>query len=297
MNTVISAAAAIGAGLFLAAGGVMQQRAASARPSDERHFVLHLLHSPLWLIGIGAAGVSYGLQALALSFGPLTLVQPLVVSELVFAVPVSVRLRGLRLGWRGWLAVASVVAGLAVGIVAADPRRGNPLQPFPVWVVPLIVVGVLAGAGILTARAARGPVRASALAAAGAIVMGMQSALYNSTIALIPKVGFWSVFVHWQPYLLVAVSVAGALLIQNAFRAGPLAASTPVIDSLLPLTAIALGLFMFGDQVRTTPWALAGAVGGVLLLLAGIVLLDISPVVRKEQKIERAEQQRARDAG
>jgi drug/metabolite transporter (DMT)-like permease len=297
MRTLIAAAAAVGAGLFLAAGGVLQQRAASTRPEGERHFVLHLLRTPIWLAGITAAGASYGLQAVALSFGPLALVQPLVVSELVFALPVSVRLRGLRLRPRDWLAVGAVVAGLALGIVAAEPRRGNPLQPFAVWVLPLIVVGVLAAVGIGAARVLTGPAMATALAASGAVVMAMQSALYNATIALIPRVGFWSVFAHWQPYLLVAMSIAGAVLIQNAFRAGPLAASTPVIDSLLPLGAVALGLIMFGEQVRTSAWALAGAGAGVLLLVAGIVLLDTSPVVRKEQRIERAERQQGPDDG
>ena len=289
MNTGIAAAAAVGAGLFLAAGGVLQQRAASRRPSNERLLLLHLARDRIWLAGIAAAGVSYGLQGLALTFGPLALVQPLIVSELVFAVPISVRMRGLRLQKRDWLAVGVVVAGLALSIVSADPRRGDPLQPFGVWVLPLIVVAGLAAAGIGVARVLSGPASASALAVAGAVVMAMQSALYNATIALLPKVGFFPVFVHWQPYLLIAASFFGMALIQRAFRAGPLAASSPVIDSLLPLGAIALGLTMFGEQVNTSAWALAGGVAGLALLVTGIVLLDTSPVVRKEQRIEREE--------
>jgi drug/metabolite transporter (DMT)-like permease len=289
VRTVISALAAVGAGLLLAAGGVLQQRAASRRPSGERRFSLHPVRDPVWLAGIAGAAASYGLQAVALSFGPLSLVQPLLVTELVFAVPVSVRLRHLRLARRDWFAVVAVLVGLTASIVGADPRQGDPLQPFPVWVVPLIVVGVLAAVGIGLSRVVEGPVRASALAGAGAVVMAMQSALYNATIALIPRVGFWPVFTHWQPYLLIAASALGAVLIQAAFRAGPLAASTPVIDSILPLAAIGLGLAMFGEHVRTSPPALVAESVGVVLLLAGILALDTSPVVRREQQIERAE--------
>ncbi len=291
MNTLVAAGAAVGAGLCLAAGGVLQQRAASKQPSDERLLVLHLLRDRTWLAGIAAAGASYGLQGLALSFGPLALVQPLVVSELVFAVPISVRMRGLRLRGRDWVAVGVIVAGLALGIVGADPHRGNPLQPFMVWVIPLIIVAALAAAGIGLARCLSGPASASALAVAGAVVMAMQSALYNSTIALLAKVGFFPVFVHWQPYLLIAASIVGMMLIQRAFRAGPLAASSPVIDCLLPLGAIALGLTMFGEKINTSPWALTGGAVGLALLVAGIVLLDTSPVVRQEQRIERGEAQ------
>jgi drug/metabolite transporter (DMT)-like permease len=292
MNTLIAAAAAVGAGLFLATGGVIQQRQASQRPSGEGvKLFWHLVTNRLWLLGIGAAVISYGLQAVALSYGTLVLVQPLIVSELLFAVPFSVRLRGLRLHAREWLACGAVVVGLAVGIVAANPHGGDPLQPFTVWIPALIGVLVLAAASLFAARVVHGPVKASAFAFAGAVVMGMQTALYASTIALIRQ-GFWQVFLHWQPYVLVVASIAGTLLIQKSFQAGPLAASTPVIDATLPIVAITLGVWLFNEQVRTSLFGLTGGVVGVILLIAGIILLDTSPVVRREEQIEEEQQEK-----
>src|SRR5699024_10480915 len=116
-DTVIACAAALAAGLALAATGLLQQFAARERPSRERGsliLILKLLQSKVWLAGAAAALVSYGFQALALSFGPLALVQPIVLSEVVFAVPVSVRLRGIQLRAREWTAVVGVVVGLAL---------------------------------------------------------------------------------------------------------------------------------------------------------------------------------------
>lgn len=291
MNTLIAAAAAVVAGLFLAVAGTLQQRAASRRPEGGTGFALvgHLVRDRMWVLGIAAAGASYGLQAVALSFGTLTLVQPLIVSELLFAVPVSVRLRGLRLRWRDWGAVGLVVAGLTVGIVAASPSGGDPVQPFGAWLPVLIGVAVLGGGGWLLTRRLQGPAKASAFAAAGAVVMGTQTALYAATIAHVRQ-GFWQTFTHWETYVLIVVSVAGALMIQKAFQSGPLAASAPVIDSLLPLVAIAIGVGLFGEQVRTTVLGFTGAAVGLALLIGGIVALDTSPVVRKEQRIEREEQ-------
>lgn len=118
--------------------------------------------------------------------------------------------------------------------------------------------------------------------------MGLQSALYDATITLLPQ-GFLQIFLTWEPYLLIAVSLLGAFLVQNAYQAGPLAASTPVMDSTLPLVAIALGVGLFGETVRTAPWALAGTGLGLSLLLAGILGLDSSPVVRKQQRIDERE--------
>jgi drug/metabolite transporter (DMT)-like permease len=289
----ISAGTAILAGLSIAAGGVLQQRAASRRPSGER-LSLQLLHrlvtDKVWLAGIGCAVLSYGFQAVALTFGPLALVQPLIVSELLFAVPVSVRLRKLRLRRRDWATVAMIVSGLALGIIASDPRRGDPLQPFTTWLPALIAVAVISGGAVLFTRTLKGPSRATAFAFGGAVLMAMQSALYDATIALLRK-DHWLLFAHWEPYALVVASVVGMFLIQNAFQAGPLAASTPVIDATLPLVAIVLGVWLFDEHVRTTVFGLGGAALGVALLIAGIVLLDRSPVVRKEQRIEEREQE------
>ena len=291
--TIISAVAAVMAGLFLAACGVLQQRAASKRSSSERmslRLVRALVTDRTWLAGIASAGASYGFQAVALAFGPLVLVQPLVVSELLFAVPVSVRIRGLRLRPRDWGAVGAVVVGLAVGIVAADPQQGRPLQPISSWAPALASVAVLVGVCLLVTRFVDGPPMASAFAVAGACTMGLQSALYAATIALIKKEQL-ALFATWEPYALIIASLIGAFLIQNAFQSGPLAASTPVIDAILPLVAIGLGVGLFGEHIRTSLLGLAGATVGLLLVLGGIVGLDTSPVVRREQRLQEQEQE------
>ena len=46
----------------------------------------HLVRQPLWLLGQGAWVVALGLQALALHVGRLSVVQPVLVSELVFVL-------------------------------------------------------------------------------------------------------------------------------------------------------------------------------------------------------------------
>ncbi len=295
-HTVVSAMAAVAAGGFLATAGVLQQRAASRRPSKERfslRLMINLFKDHWWVGGIGAAVLSYGFQAVALALGPLVLVQPLVVSEMLFAVPISVRMRGLRLRPRDWASVLAVVAGLAVGIIAANPRQGASVQPITVWAPALAAIAFITVVCLVVAkRTSEGPATASAFALAGAAVMGLQSALYSSTIHMLGK-DMWGTFLHWEPYVLVVASLLGAFLIQNAFQSGPLAASTPVIDATLPLVAIGLGVGIFNESVRTSTLGLLGGTVGIALVIAGIVGLDTSPVVRKEQQIEREERDEA----
>lgn len=291
-STVIAAVAALAAGAALAATGVLQQRVASTRPEREQlspRILVSLARSPMWLAGIGIAVLSYAFQAVALAFGPLALVQPLIVSELIFAIPVSVRLRGIKLRRREWAGIAAVVVGLVVGIAAAYPHGGNPLPPLTSWGIALGAVVVVAALSVGIGRQMEGPVQASLYALAGALIMALQSSLFAATIALF-KQGLLPVFTSWQPYTLIPVSIGGMLLVESAYQAGPLAASMPVMDAVLPSAGIALGVGLFGEQIRTGVLNLFGTFVGLGLLFFGIVNLDRSPVVRRLERMEEKEQ-------
>ncbi len=58
--------------------------------------LVRLARRPLWIVGLFAHAVGTGLHAVALRFGALSLVQPLLVISLVFALPL--RARGARPG-------------------------------------------------------------------------------------------------------------------------------------------------------------------------------------------------------
>ncbi len=298
-NTLISAAAALVAGMCLAATGLLQQKAASKESSDNQfslRMLWNLVRNRKWLAGIGAAVGSYVFQAVALATGPLSLVQPLVVSELVFAVPISARRHRHRLGSREWAGLLAVTGGLALGIVAADPHRGHPIQPFSAWIWPLAGVAAIAIAGVLIGKAISGPVQASLFALSGATVMALQSALFSATIASL-RANIGHTFVTWEPYALIVASFTGLFLVQNAYQAGPLAASMPVMDAVLPTVSIALGIGLFGEHVRTTLFGLTGAAVGVVLVVTGIIMLDTSPLVHRQQREERKQRGDAAPSG
>lgn len=287
--------AALAAGACFASAGLLQQRAARTRTSDESlspRLLGDLVRQPMWLGGITLAVLSYGFQALALANGPLSIVQPLIVMEVVFALPVSARLNHVRMGRRDWFGAVLVTGGLAAALWAARPTRGDPTAPFGAWLIVLIAVAAVVAAALLIGRRGTGPLRASFYAAAGAAVMGTQSALFAATIQRLQQ-GFVPLFTAWQTYLLVVASIGGLLLIQSAFNSGPLAASMPVIDAIEPTMAVAIGVLLFGES-------LAGGLGrhllaalGAAVALTGIILLDTSPVTRRMQQKERQSQQEA----
>jgi drug/metabolite transporter (DMT)-like permease len=294
---IIAVVAALAAGACFAVGGVLQQREASTRPPSESlspRLLLSLARSPAWLAGIGSTAGSFVFKAVALAFGPLSVVQPLIASELIFAVPVSVRRYGLRLHLREWGGIAAVTVGLGLGIYSAAPQRGNPLPSLVRWGEVLGALAVLAGVSLVVARQLRGPVRASLYALAAVGVLAAQSALLAAMMALFRQ-GIVTALSSWQPYAMAVVSVVGLTLVQSAYQAGPLAASMPVMDAANPIVGIIIGIVLFHERIATAGWHLAGAAAGVALLVGGIILVDTSPLVRRVQRAEQAQQHAQED--
>jgi drug/metabolite transporter (DMT)-like permease len=285
---VIAVLAALGAAGSFAAGGVLQQRAASTRPERESlsfRLILDLARDPMWLLGIGFAFLSYALEGLALSLGPLVLVQPLIVTELLFALPISVRWRGMRMSKREWLGTLSVGGGLTLGLVCASPGAGRSSAPDGQWALAL---GVLAGAtliAVLFGKRQRGPLRPSLYALAAALVFGAQAALFKTAVAYFAH-GIVPGLTNWEVYAMSVAAILGLVLVQSAYEAGPLAASMPVVDAVDPTVSVILGIALFHEHIRTGPW-LAGITIGAAMLLSGIVLLDTSPLIHCLQKVER----------
>jgi drug/metabolite transporter (DMT)-like permease len=287
---LIAVVCAIAAGACFASAGVLQQHIASASPPEDElslRLLAGLVRQPLWLAGIGFAFLAFVLESVALAFGPLVLVQPLIVTELLAALPISMRLRGMRMGTREWLGAFAVTFGLCVGLVSAAPRAGVAGPSLDAWMLALAGVAALAGLAVLAGRRVCGPPRSSLYAAAAGVVLATQAGLLKSVIALVQR-GPVPALTSWQLWAMVAASIIGLLLVQSAYQAGPLAASMPVIDAVNTAVAIILGAVLFREQIRTGLWVM-GFVAGLIPLFAGIVLLDTSTQVRRLQRAELTE--------
>jgi drug/metabolite transporter (DMT)-like permease len=281
--------AALASGSSFAVGSVLQQSAARAAPAEEAlswRLLVDLAHRRTWLLGIGSDVLSFALQAVALAFGPLALVQPILVCGLLFAVPLSVRRTRRRLGRWEWTGTASVAGGLALFLAVASPTVGEPQASAERWVLVLVAVAGLMAAATLAGRVARGPVRPSLYGLAAGTSFGLLAALTKTSTWLLGQ-GAGPFFTSWQPYGMAVVAVMGAIVQQSAYQAGPLAASVPVMDAVEPTIAVLIGLFAFSERVSSSPPALLVEALAVLVLFGGIVALDRSPIVLDLQRTER----------
>src|SRR5262249_29602709 len=83
----------------------------------------------------------------------------------------------------------------------------------------------------------------------------------------------------WSLYLLIAAGAVTMLLASHALAAGPLAASQPGFTILDPLAASLLGVFLFGEHIRTDAAALAGEALALAVVIAGAAVLSRSSLI------------------
>lgn len=283
LRTTVAVVAALGSGAAFATATVLQQRAARTADVDVRPgLLLALARDRRWLAGIAVSGASFLLQALALTLAPIVLVQPLIVTDLLFALPLAAALAGLRLGPREWAGAVLVASGLALFLVASAPRVGADRPAGPALVLAALVVAGVVAAAVAVALPRRGLVRTSALAVAAGCCFGLMSALTKVVTTGLADQGA-VVLLRWEPWALAVAALTGLTLAQSAFRAGPLAVSLPLIDVLEPGVAVAIAVTAFGEHLDGAPLAVAGQLVAALAVIGGVLLLDASPAVLRVQ--------------
>ncbi|WP_213572049.1 DMT family transporter [Rhodococcus sp. USK13] len=240
---------ALVAALLFACASVAQQSAASAVPEDAG-LMTSLVRSPRWWAGVAGDGGGYIMQAVALALGSVLVVQPLLVTALLFALPLSAKFSGYRLNRTTWVLAVALAAALAVFLVVGNPTEGNIDAPFREWVIPLAIVGSVAAAAALAGMTKIDPGwRALLLGAASGILYGVAVAFTKYVVELVPR-GLWTVLSSWQTWSLVAAGLVGVYLQQRAFQVGPLSASLPALTIAEPLAAVFLGMTVLDERLR-----------------------------------------------
>ena len=274
---------AVSAACCLGFGFVLQQNAASHAPLGDflsPRLLLDLIRVPRWLGGIGLMVCGMVLGAIALSHGEISLVEPLLATNLLFAMALSRRQTKQSLGRQGWTGLLLLAGGVSAFIVAGQPRGGDAVaDPARHWLIIGLMVG---GALLLTAYAKRSRLSAAPvlLALAAGLLYGVQDALTRVSGQLVTEGGGWlTLFSTWQPYAVAALGVVGLILVQSAFETAPLRMSLPALTAAQPLAGIACGVGFLGDRLRTDSGALAWEAAGLAAIVVGIVLLGLHPAM------------------
>lgn len=276
MSHAVAIVSALLAALVAAVGIVVRQAALLRAGSDDglsAPSVSTVLRDRLWWAGTAAATSGYAFQAIALAHGSLLLVQPLLVTALLFVLPLSAWQTGNRVARSEWAWALLLTAALAVFVLLGQPREGQYRPAMPAWTLTLAATVPVVVICVVVARRAAGRVRASALGVAVALGLGM--------IAVLTKICTHQFAVgRWQglltipaPYLLVVLAIGVTGLQQWAFHAGALQASVPIMLVGEPVVAVVLGMVVLGEHLMARGVGIVALPVAVAAMVAATIAL------------------------
>jgi drug/metabolite transporter (DMT)-like permease len=259
---------------------VTQHVASTAAPARDKgwRLAMYLIRNPLWLFGVAAMVAAFVFQAVALYFGRLSVVQSILVTELVFSLVIGRLWLRREVVPAAWVSAGVTSAGLAVFLVMSEPQGGHPGASAQAWLPALLTTG--GAAAVCAVLGGRGsPRRRAALyATASGIVWAALASFIKSMTDTLAADGIPAVLARGAVYGVVIAGIAGTLLTQAALHYGPLAISQPFMVIVNPLVSIILGVWLYGEHFSGGASKIAmGAVGFAAMVIGVVFLARTAP--------------------
>lgn len=277
--TFVVVIAALAAAFINAVAIVMMRRAAGVRLAHElfrREMFISIAKKKLWLASVGLQLVGFLLQAIALNWGSLVLVEPIMAMVLVFLFLILHFRYKILAGRREWFAVGAVCVGLIVMLFAARPDGGRLTYDSHDWLATIAVIIIVIIACVAIVRRSNSPkIRALVGGLAAAANIGLTAALTKVVVEQANE-GFVTLATNWEVYALMASGLAMVAILQSVFAAGPLVISQPVIEIVNPIVSSIIAVAIFHNVIDTSPAAVAIALPGLILAIIGLALIGSS---------------------
>lgn len=274
VSELIAVLASVGAALVFGIASVADQRSThrvKRRRALSPTIFIDLARQPLWLASIGGTVMGFVLQVLALRFGPLALVEPILVCDLIFAVLINSYLRN-RWDPRLLGGVTACAVGIIGFLTIASPSSGASSVGFYV-VLPLAAGLTAAVAGCLIVARRSDFLRPLGLALACGICYGVAAFLVKLVVSSASG-GLAGILTDWPIYALAIVGPLGFLLNENAFQQGTLIAPVmAIITACDPLISIGLAYLWLNETLSSTAAGIAGEVLSLVVMVSGIAIV------------------------
>jgi drug/metabolite transporter (DMT)-like permease len=246
--------------------------------------LLRLLGQTMWLVGTLALLAGYLFQAAALDRGRLSIVQPLLVTTVVFALPLGYFLTGQAVGRREIVGAAIILLGLALFTYFADPAGGVDNAPGREWAIAIAVLGALCAVLLVAGgRADASPTtKAAVYGTVAGILFGLSAALTKPTVEYLHE-GVDELLTHWEGYALAIAGVLGFVLQQVSLGTGKLAPSVATVSVANPVVGIAIGTLLLDERWSRPGWHILLGVIGLSLALVGAVVISIATEAGKDK--------------
>jgi drug/metabolite transporter (DMT)-like permease len=274
-KTDIAVLLALGAAFFIAIGDVIHQRSAhevTDEPVSHIGLFTRLLRDRQWWLGSGVAAAGFALQAAALGLGSVLLVQALLVTSLLFALPINARLTHHRVTRWEWLWAALLAASVVVIVTVGNPTAGHSRASLETWTAVAVVMGPALVLCVLGAQVWSGSISAVLLGLVSGALWGLFAVLTKGVVDRLDD-GLWTLLRTPELYVWALVAIAGTAFQQSSFRAGSLTASLPTMTVAEPVVASVLGIVVLGEALRPDEADELTLIGAVAVMVVATAAL------------------------
>lgn len=282
------------AAFLFAASATLQQHAAhvaaAAAPAEQKQTGVavalpvvrtarHLVRNRVWLLGTAANIAGSLVQAAALYFGSVAIVQVLLVSQLIFTLWLSAYWDHRRPSAQELASAAAICAGIAIflSVPGTAPEAGaaNRERLLAATVCAAALVGLL----VLISAGRHRTVRAVPIAIGAGVFFAISAALLKITTDELFHQGVAATALDWPGYVLILANVSGFVLEQDAFATGTLPPAVTAMTITNPVVSYIVGVLAFHAHFPSSLGGLAALAGAAALVTLGVTGLAHSPAV------------------
>jgi uncharacterized membrane protein len=290
----IAAVLAILAAIFFALAATLWQRASMAmgvEAGDSKAFA-RLLTNKVWLLGLLAQILGVVLQAAALDRGRVAIIQPLLVTTIIWAMPLGYFLTHQTIVRRHIVGAALVVVGLAIFASVGDPAGGVDNAPTSEWIAAFLLLAAICGGLLLFGRRGGLSARAAVFGATAGILYGISATLMKPVVEELHADGLGGVLTDWELWVMAVAGLVGFYLQQVSLATGRLVPSVATVSVANPVVSVLLGVLVLEERLDQPPsWHAVVAVGA----LGGAIV--VASASEEEPKAEPATERQPMPAG
>lgn len=226
-----------------------------------------MLTNPIWCTGVFLMLVAFVLHLAALAFGSVSVVQPLIVTELIFIPPIAYLVSKTRVSAKQWVAIVVVAGSLAGFLIIAEPSEGSTVPSATAWTLLIVGSAIVVAAMIFIGE--KLPLKGRAA------LCGIAAGCVNALLAMVAKGAFEGGNVWTNPlfYVMIITALATLATTAIAFKRGPITISSPSMIAINPVLSVVLAIVFFGDTINSSPLAIAAIIICCVLVGIGIVVL------------------------
>ena len=273
----IAAILAIVAAFFFALAATLWQKATlslSGVSVRSPATLLRLLTAWVWLAGLGAQILGVVLQAAALDRGRVSIIQPLLVTSIIWALPLGYFLTGQAITRRVVIGAGVIVVGLAIFASFGDPAGGVDDAPASDWIASILVIVAICAALYLFANRGGPTARAATLGTLAGVLYGLSATLMKPVVESFHADGLAAVLGDWELWTMAAAGLIGFVFQQLSLSTGRLVPSVATVSVANPIVSVMLGALVLQERLDKNPeWHAVLGVGGLALALFGAVVI------------------------